>query len=212
MNGSQLTVSHLRYLENGPYSLVLDPGKCIGISGSSGVGKSQFCRAVTELIVSSGRVTLAGRSREDFAAPEWRRQVAYLPAESSWWYDTVADHFKASSLEELRRRCTLLGLSEETVGWKVSRLSTGERQRLALLRTLISVPQVLLLDEPTSGLGEEHTLMVESFVSKLRLRTSCGVIWISHDTQQLERVADLRYEMTVGRISQMFGAGKEGER
>lgn len=211
MKGSQLTVSHLRYLENGPYTLVVEPGKCVGISGPSGVGKSQFCRAVTEMIVSSGKLTLDGRSREDFTAPEWRRRIAYLPAESFWWYDTVADHFKGSSLEELTRRCTLLGLSEETVSWKVSRLSTGERQRLALLRTLISVPQVLLLDEPTSALGEEHTLMVEAFVLAFRLQTSCGVIWISHDSLQLERVADLRYEMTKSNLSQVVGIGKGEE-
>ena len=70
----------------------------------------------------------------------------------------------------------------------ISQLSTGERQRLALLRALELNPQVLLLDEPTGPLDDEATEAVEEIVRE-RLAQGACVVWVTHDRAQARRIA-----------------------
>jgi ABC-type iron transport system FetAB ATPase subunit len=72
----------------------------------------------------------------------------------------------------------------------VARLSSGERQRLALLRLLANTPRVLLLDEPTANLDPASTLRVEAVIGEFRKTHRAAVIWVSHDPAQIARVAN----------------------
>jgi len=83
-----------------------------------------------------------------------------------------------------------LGFEEDVLGWKVERLSTGEKQRLALFRLLLNEPQVLLLDEPTAALDHANIHRVEKVIFDYRKSTGAAVLWISHDPEQIARVAD----------------------
>ncbi len=189
-NGVRLQVRDLRFLDKGPFSFAVARGECVGLSGRSGIGKSQLLRAITDLIPATGVILLDGRAINGFSAPVWRSRVTMVPAESFWWYDTVGAHFAAGVKGDgLTRDLKALGLDPQSVDWEISRLSTGERQRLALLRTLQSEPLVLLLDEPTSALDAHHTGLLEDFVRRYRERTDAAVIWVSHDPLQLRRVA-----------------------
>lgn len=135
---------------------------------------------------------LDGASAQSFTAPEWRRRVTLLPAESQWWFERVGDHF--SDADEAG--FSALGLTLEALDWQVSRCSTGERQRLSILRTLANRPSVLLLDEPTASLDQENIERVEALITAYRETTGAALIWVSHDPHQIERVADrhLRFE------------------
>ena len=84
--------------------------------------------------------------------------------------------------------------------WSVARLSSGERQRLALLRVLANRPPVLLLDEPTANLDEATTARVEALLKDYRTLHGAGVLWVSHDPQQLRRVADRHLRIADGRL------------
>lgn len=70
--------------------------------------------------------------------------------------------------------------------------STGERQRFALLRLLENKPRVLLLDEPTAALDEKNTLAVETLLLNYLKNHQAAAIWVSHDPEQLQRVATKR--------------------
>jgi phosphate-transporting ATPase len=70
----------------------------------------------------------------------------------------------------------------------VQRLSTGEKQRLALVRVLTLRSRVLLLDEPTSALDSASTAAVESLIAE-RISDGTSVIWSTHDNAQARRVA-----------------------
>ncbi len=83
-------------------------------------------------------------------------------------------------------------MPQQIAKWQVSRLSSGERQRLALLRALDHNPKVLLLDEVTANLDQENTLKVENLI-KSRLQQGLIVIWVSHDQDQRERMADMSF-------------------
>jgi len=88
----RLRVDDLRFLTNGPYSFAMKNGECVGLSGKSGIGKTQLLRAITDLIPHTGEVMLDGVSSTSFSAPLWRSTVTMIPAESLWWYDVVGDH------------------------------------------------------------------------------------------------------------------------
>ena len=186
-----LKLDELGSLHYGPYSLAIDGGECVSLQGESGSGKSLLLRAIADLDRHQGRVLLDNQACEDFPAPQWRRQVALLPAESQWWFDDVGDHF-------IDRDCPYLealGFDAETLNWPVSRLSSGQRQRLALARVLMNQPRVLLLDEPTSSLDAKTTQAVEGMVASYRKDTQAAVLWVSHDAQQARRVASRHFRL-----------------
>lgn len=135
-----LQVRDLRTSILKPASFSLSAGEALAVRGPSGAGKTLLLRAVADLDPNVGVVTLDGRDRSTIAGPEWRRLVGYVPAEPGWWADTVGEHFGewTAALAFLRD----LGFPEQTKAWPITRLSTGERLRLALARALVVRPKV----------------------------------------------------------------------
>jgi ABC-type Mn2+/Zn2+ transport system ATPase subunit len=70
-------------------------------------------------------------------------------------------------------------------------MSTGERQRMALVRALIDEPRALLLDEPTAALDQEAAALVEELIKFQMLAGRC-ILLVSHDAGQIERLAHAR--------------------
>ena len=180
----------------GPIDLDLSPGECVGVQGPSGSGKSLLLRAIADLDPNRGEVRLDGQSRDDIAAPDWRREVALVPAESGWWADTVGAHFAASP--DPSPWLAALGLGD-ACGWEVARLSTGERQRLALARALQTGPAVLLLDDPSAALDGAATGAVEAHIGE-QMRSGVAVLMVTHDPAQAARLCSRRYTMNLGRL------------
>jgi ABC-type multidrug transport system ATPase subunit len=172
------------------------------VLGPSGAGKSLFLRAIADLDPALGEVSLDGRSRASMPAPQWRRQVALVPTESGWWADIVHQHF--TDTDRLRPLLDQVGLPADAFDWPVGRLSSGERQRLALLRALQSEPRVLLLDEPTSALDRETTLRVEALLRQ-QLEAGRAILLATHDLEQANRLASARLSIRKGRASSAGG-------
>lgn len=165
-------------------NLCLHGAEITGLNGPSGSGKSLLLRAIVDLDPSTGEVSLDDSSRTSMAAHEWRKRVAYLSTESAWWFETVGEHFLQTDIACLQQ----LGFEEDVLSWKVTRISSGEKQRLALARCLSRRPEVLLLDEPTASLDESHTRDVEQLVSEYMRQRDVPVFWVSHDPGQLKRL------------------------
>ena len=173
-----------RHLQN--VYLTLKAGECITVTGGSGSGKTLLLRIIADLEPFTGILRLDDRSHVDFHPWEWRRRVGMLPASSQWWFDTVALHFQDLPNGWL----TQVGFDPSVMQWSVNRLSSGERQRLALLRLLANRPQVLLLDEPTANLDQDLTIAVEQLLAAYRRETGAAMIWVTHDGHQIRRVAE----------------------
>lgn len=180
----------------GPYSLDVAPGKCTVLSGASGSGKSLLLRMIADLDPNTGDVRIGTTSRASMSGPAWRREVIYVAAESGWWADDVRAHFDKHDLTDPRldRLARHLGLRADILSAQVSHLSTGERQRLALLRALVRRPRFLLLDEPTSALDRDTTLAVEAVLQEV-MTEGIGLLVVSHNAEQAARLCDAQFRL-----------------
>ena len=197
MAGLRLSGVRPKFLK--PVDLELAAGELVFLSGPSGSGKSLLLRALADLDPHEGEVLIDGTRRSGMSAPEWRRRVGLLPAESHWWTESVGDHFSESSGEttDLLRK---LGFGSQVLSWSVARLSTGERQRLALARLIANRPEVLLLDEPTANLDPTNRDRVEAVVQDYRRDRVAAVLWVSHDPDQRLRLGGRRLFIANARL------------
>lgn len=196
---TELKISNISYHENGPYSLELRSPDVNCLSGPSGSGKTMLFRSIIDLDPHLGEVYLDGISSKDSLPANWRRQIGLLPAESRWWFETVGEHFETEETKWI----TEFGFEPEIYKWQVQRLSTGEKQRLAMVRLLTNSPKVLLLDEPTASLDKDNVLNAEKIFKHYAVSNNALLFWISHDREQIERVADRYFQLHQTHISEV---------
>ncbi|MCE9683475.1 ABC transporter ATP-binding protein [Halomonas alkalisoli] len=188
----RLTVGELEAVD-----LNVGPGDIVCLSGASGSGKSRLLRAVADLEPHGGEVWLAGQAQSTIPAHRWRRQVMLVPAESQWWSDRVGEHFSDGAEDG---DLEALGFEREVMSWQVGRLSTGEKQRLSLLRAVSREPRVLLLDEPTANLDDATRDRVENWLASRIESRGWPTLWVAHDKGQIVRVANRHLRIEGSRL------------
>jgi putative ABC transport system ATP-binding protein len=190
----RLHIVNLRNHLAGPFDLAIAAGECVAITGPSGSGKSLFLRMIADLDPNQGDVFLDGRERRSFLPPAWRSRIVYNAAEPGWWSESVADHFPGQANAFARAMAPRLGLAPGLLDGPVLRLSTGERQRLALIRALALNSPVLLLDEPTGALDQESTRLVETVLHE-RLAAGVTIAMVTHTPEQAVRLGPRHLRM-----------------
>ena len=177
----------------------LRPG-VVGLLGPNGAGKTTLLRLLsTSLPPSGGRVVVAGLDVTESHANrvEARRRIGYCPQEvvyprgmtaaSFLDYIAVLKEWKnaAPRAAEVRRVLDLVHLGDRGA-MKVSKLSGGQRRRLAIAQALIGQPDLLILDEPTTGLDPEQRASLRGLLSGL-----AGTVLIStHQTEDVSAMCD----------------------
>ena len=174
-----LKLDRLKPLLGEAISLVVPSACTCFVRGPSGSGKSLLLRAVADLDLNEGEVWLGELRRSEMAAHRWRRRVGLLPAESHWWEDRVGTHHRAWSEAILGA----LGFETDVLDWSVSRLSTGEKQRLALARLLANRPAALLLDEPVANLDAANAERVVKVIDNYQKAHGAPLLWVSHGSE-----------------------------
>jgi len=190
-----LKLEDLKIADVEAVSLTIRPGECLGLCGDSGSGKTRLLRAIADMDEHEGQVYADEIAQCDVSGHEWRRRVSLLPAESLWWFDRIGEHFEVQD-----RQLRQLGFDADVLDWQVSRCSSGEKQRLAVLRLLAHSPRVLLLDEPSANLDNGNAARVEALIRDYLDTRNAMAIWVSHDPAQLERVAASSYRVADGRL------------
>jgi ABC-type iron transport system FetAB ATPase subunit len=203
-----LEAKGLRRLHIGPFDLVIEPGACVSVSGKSGAGKSLLLRMIADLDPHEGDIFLDGSSCSGMPAPQWRRRVTYVAAESGWWADSVHQHFHRDV--DLHGLLPRVGIDPKVIDWPTARLSTGERQRLALLRALGPSNRVLLLDEPTSALDPDSVALVEALL-RSRMDNGTAIILVTHDIDQARRMGIRHVRIQDGTMEEIAPDALAGE-
>ncbi|MGB1875320.1 MAG: ABC transporter ATP-binding protein [Rhodospirillaceae bacterium] len=191
-----LTLTQLVPRGLAPFDLTLQDGACLTVSGPSGAGKTVLLRAIADLDVNAGEARAGSLIRSQISAPVWRKNVAYVPADTGWWADHVHSHMPEGDPGPL---LDAMDLDRACLSWPVAQLSTGERQRLALVRALLAEPEVLLLDEPTSALDVDATKAVERLITDYMSRGATVVI-VTHDDEQAQRLGDQHLRVDGGKV------------
>ena len=179
--------------------LVVRRGEILGLVGPSGAGKSTLLRILGFLEEpSSGQLYFHDRLCDG----EWpqiaqRRKVTMLFQSPHLLrrsvYDNVAYGLKIrgnkDSGDRVHDMIRQLGLSELSAA-QARTLSGGEAQRVALARSLVIEPQVLLLDEPTSNLDPYNINLIEEMISRVNREERMTIIIVTHNIFQARRLAD----------------------
>jgi putative ABC transport system ATP-binding protein len=175
------------------------------VFGPSGSGKSTLLRLCNRLDVpESGQVLFNGEDVMSLDPLELRRQVGMVFQRPTPFPETVRDNLLTASPdatdEQLRRALERAALDDTWLSRDARELSGGEAQRVCVARTLVTEPAVLLLDEPTSALDQAAASVLERAVCDLT-RHGIAVIWVTHDRNQVQRVADRVVRIEQGRYA-----------
>lgn len=193
-----LRLERFVFSDQPPLNIEVAEGQCLAIDGPSGSGKTRLLRAIADLDESKGHVSLDGIDRREVTAPQWRTNVRYVSAEPGWWTETPRQALAPGTpnTAQLKKQLSVLNLEPDLLDRHISHLSTGERQRLALIRALRDEPRAILLDEPTAALDAENTALVEELIRYQLLRQNI-VLLISHDRQQIARLATAELKLPI---------------
>ena len=194
-----LSARGLRSPFGGPFTFDVHTGECIAIQGPSGAGKSVLLRMLADLDPHDGDALLDGRLAASMPAPEWRGAVVSRAAEPAWWDATARAHFTAAGDDAVGAALAALGLPAKLLDTEIDRLSTGERQRLALVRSLARRPRVLLLDEPTAALDPDAVARVEALLRDCLAR-GMAILVVTHAAGQARRLAHRTFRIEQGKL------------
>jgi putative ABC transport system ATP-binding protein len=172
--------------------------------GPSGSGKSTMLRLCNRLEVpDEGRVLLRDDDLADLDPLRLRRSVGMVFQRPTLFAGTVRDNLRVAQPDLPEQRCAealeRVGLPRAFLDRVGDELSGGEAQRACLARTLVTEPEVLLMDEVTSSLDEASGAVLERLARDLA-GDGVPVVWVSHDRDQIERIADATIQLEEGQV------------
>jgi ABC-type transport system involved in Fe-S cluster assembly fused permease/ATPase subunit len=158
-------------------SFEIPAGKTVAVVGPSGSGKSTLARLLYRFYdVKDGRITIAGQDIRDVTQASLRRSIGIVPQDTVLFNDTVEYNIAygqpgatRAEVEEAARAARIHGFIESTpkgyqtmVGERGLKLSGGEKQRVAIARTLLKNPPIMIFDEATSALDSANERAIQA--------------------------------------------------
>jgi ABC-2 type transport system ATP-binding protein len=187
-------------------SFEVERGEIFGVVGPNGAGKTTTLKMLAGLVEpSSGTATIAGRPA---GAEATRQELGFLPEESPLYEDMTARsylHFFADlydvpgDVAEERIEDTLDRLELEHRDRRLGDVSKGMKRKVAIARSLVNDPEVLIYDEPASGLDPLTTNYVLEFTKELS-RAGKTVVFSAHNLYHVESVCDRVIIMNRGEV------------
>ncbi len=190
-----------------------DSSGVIALFGRSGSGKSSIINMLAGLLKpDQGRIEIGGRvlfdSAQNLDMPPQQRRLGYVFQEDRLFphlsvRNNLLYGWKRAPQSERRihldQVVSLLGI-EALLERRPSRLSGGEKQRVALGRALLANPQLVLMDEPLAALDQARKEDVLPFIERLRDDFDLPIIYVSHSMEEIVRLADTMVLVSEGRV------------
>ena len=191
-------------------SYAFNKGEIYSIVGPSGAGKSSFLRLLNRLDdPSEGEILFHNKLLATYPPTELRKKAAMIFQIPYLFPGTVKDNleyccrFKKSPDDQTRIMGGLLeraGLHREFLEKNAADLSVGEQQRVAIARSLVLEPEVLLLDEPTSALDPTSAQIIEQLILSLSRDLHLTFIIVTHNPEQAKRMGGETLLLVKGRL------------
>jgi len=185
-------------------------GECLTILGSSGAGKSSLLRLFNNLhSATGGNIIFDNQPLEKTDVLKLRKKVGMVFQAPIMVSGTVKtnlcltrnwDKERSFSEAELTAVLEKVELKAAILNQEADLLSGGEQQRLALARTLLNDPEVILLDEPTSGLDPKLAKRIINLIARLHKDLKLTVILVTHHPRLIKDIAQKILFLHDGRI------------
>jgi len=191
--------------------LVIQPGGITGILGPNGSGKSTLIRILGTLLTpDAGRATVFGWDvvAEPLAVRKHVNRVsveaAFFKELSPWENMLYAARLYGRGAGGTREKVVdilgRLGLPLDTMDQPMKQLSRGQQQKVAIARSFLTAPSLLLMDEPTTGLDPRSKKEVQSLLQMLRGEREITVLLCTHDMDEAAQLCDRVLMMDAGRV------------
>ncbi len=197
VGGGQLEFEDVRFgydpdrqILNG-VSFTIPPGGTLAVVGPSGAGKSTIARLLYRFYdVTSGRITIDGQDLRDVTQSSLRASIGIVPQDTVLFNDTIGYNIgygregsEQAQVEEAARGASIHAFIESLpdryeakVGERGLKLSGGEKQRVAIARTLLKNPPILILDEATSALDSRTEAEIQSTLDRISEKRTTIII------------------------------------
>lgn len=187
-----------------PADLDFKPRELIALVGPNGAGKTTLLHALAGIAPDGGTVSIDGVDIRRLPPSLRMSRLGYMAASRDIAWPIAACDLVALGLPDRRNRAAIRAALDKTrafafAGRRVDRLSTGERTRVFLARTLAASPKVLLLDEPTANLDPYWQLFIFGLLRQECARGAAVMVAV-HDLSLATRFADRIIAIEHGKI------------
>ncbi|MFD1065079.1 ABC transporter ATP-binding protein [Oceanobacillus locisalsi] len=211
---SAMELDHVSYSDEGldiikDVSGFLPNGKITTFIGPSGAGKTTIFRLLNGLISpNKGDIRLFGESIQAIKPTALRRTVGIALQDATMLHGTVYKNLampktlqnQELAKEEAEHLLTQVGLDASFLYRDITDLSSGQRQKVSIARTLVNRPKILLLDEITSSLDRVSTADIEHLIQNINQQFTVTIAWITHNLEQALHIGDYTWIMMNGEL------------
>ena len=174
-------------------NLVVEEGEFIVVQGASGVGKSSLLRLMNRLQeTTTGEILIDGQPIAKHEVTSLRRKIGYVQQTPTMIPGSVEDNLdfpfqfrsagthKPFGAAEKQKWVESFLIESVKLNDDATKLSVGQKQRIALIRAVLVNPEILLCDEPTSALDQQSKEIVEHSLERLNIEHGISIILVTH--------------------------------
>jgi ABC-2 type transport system ATP-binding protein len=184
------------------------PGEIVGLLGPNGAGKTTTINMILGVLTpTSGSITIAGHdlaTQRSTALSHTNFAAVYAPLPGNLTVTQALRFFgKLYDVKHLSARIETLLAHFDLLQFRDSKcgvLSSGEQTRVCLAKAMLNAPQLLLLDEPTASLDPATARDIRTRIREFAATGTSGVLWTSHNMQEVEQVCDRVLFVSKGKI------------